>query len=144
MYKKQMLFQTLGDEFRKFGNGNSGNPRTLCAISGIREFVPEKRLYRIRSAQQVPPGISGKSGHFRTFFRKCHKFKKSAKKQKTQKCKSVPKTSEILGVLSKTVICRSIEKVSKMTPKSRYSVHTFFSKFRGAFSGFSDFQLRIG
>jgi hypothetical protein len=99
-------------------------------------------FYRIRSAQ-VPSRISGKSGHGH-FFSEMSQIQKSAKKKKNAKnAKSVPKHSEILGVLSKIGCgdCRSIEKVSKMTPKIDALVHAH-SKFRGTFSGFSG-QLRI-
>jgi hypothetical protein len=59
--------------------------------------------------------------------------------QKNAKMQNVPKTPEILGVFIENravAICRSIEKVSKMTPKIPVHTQHFFFSAREAFSGF--------
>jgi hypothetical protein len=82
MYKKQMLFQTLGDEFREIPEIRSKSGH-FCAISEIREIVRKNMFYRIRSAQQVPPGFRGNRDM--DIFFQMSQIQKSAKKKKNAK-----------------------------------------------------------
>jgi hypothetical protein len=94
MYKKQMFFSDLGDEFWK-NSGNLEIPDTFV-YSGNSGNCPENMFYRIRSAQQVPPEFQGKIGTFSDiFFRNVTICKKSAKNAKKRK-KKCPENTEIL------------------------------------------------
>jgi hypothetical protein len=77
MYK-QMLFQTLGDEFRKFREFRKSQT-LLCNFGKFNSL--EKRLYRIRSAAGTLR-ISGKIGTFSDIFLEMSQILKK-KMQKT-------------------------------------------------------------
>jgi hypothetical protein len=120
----KVLFLTLGDEFREIQN--SGNPRTLCNFE-IGKFVPKKHLLQNTLCAAGTLRISGKIGTFSDIFfgnvTNLQKVKKAKKRKKTKK--SVENT-QILGVFIENravAICRSIEKVSKMTPKIPLRAH---------------------
>jgi hypothetical protein len=136
-----MLFQTL-----RTNSGNSGNLEFqtghFCAIGKLK-FVPENIFFTEYALRRVP-GISGKSGHFRTFFSEMSQFAKKVQKWKNAKNAKRPENTWNFGCFIENravAICRSIEKVSKMT-KSRAHPH-FFPKFREGHFGVFDFQLRI-
>jgi hypothetical protein len=133
-----------GDEF---GNSKFGIPKpwTLCAISEI-EIRPEKTcFYRIRCAAG-PSEFWENRDIFGHFFSEMSQICK-VKKCKNAKCKSVPKTPEILVFLSKIGLWRFVEALKKCRKWHRNPVHTcahFFSEIpRGIFGVFRDFQLRI-
>jgi hypothetical protein len=124
-------------------SGNSEIPEFRKSQDTFVQFqIPssgKNMFYRTLCAAGYPPGISGKIRDiFGHFFRKCHNSK-NAKMPKNKK-KKRPENTRNFGCFIENravAICRSIEKVSKMTPK--IPMHTCtLSKFpRGAFSGFS-------
>jgi hypothetical protein len=97
-----MLFLTLRDEFRKFGNSGKSQD-TLCNFGKFGNSSEKTCFYRMLCA--VPSRISGEIGTFSDIF--LSKFTKIKKCKKTKKCKkkSVENT-QILGVLSKIGLWR--------------------------------------
>jgi hypothetical protein len=101
-----------GDEFRKFGNsGIQEIPGHFCAISKFGSSG-KNMFYRTLCAAGYPPGFQGKSGTFSDIFPEMSQILKMQKCQKTKK-KNVPKTLEILGVLSKIGLWRFVEALKK-------------------------------
>jgi hypothetical protein len=100
MYKKQMLFRPSGNS----GNSNSGIGKSQDTFVQFREIRirPGKTcFYRIRSAQQYPPGFRNQVfGHFFPEMSQiCKKVQKNAKNAKNAKV--VPKTQIEIVFLSK-------------------------------------------
>jgi hypothetical protein len=128
-------------------SGNSGIPEIpghFCAISGNWKF-PEKHVLQNALRSRYLRNFGENRDIFGHFFRNVtnlQKCKKNAKKRKKKKTSRKHLKFCVFIENRAVAICRSIEKVSKMTPKSVHTLHTFFPP-RGAFSGFSDFQLRI-
>jgi hypothetical protein len=137
-----MLFRPWG-RIRKFRNWNL-KPRTLLCNRKLGNSS-RKNMF-LQNTLCAAGTWNWEIGTFSDiFFRNVtNKKVQNAKKRKMQKC---PENTRNLGVFIENravAICRSIEKVSKMTPNPRaHSVHFFSRNSARGILGFSDFQLRI-
>jgi hypothetical protein len=86
MYKKKtVLFSDRRGRIQEIEIPENSNPRTLCAISEIREFVPKKHVLQNTLCAAVPSGIS--IGTFSDIFSEMSQILKCKKMQKRKKCK---------------------------------------------------------